>query len=181
MAATTALAVLAFSGCAPDTGEPTDSPTPAATSSEPTTPAATAPGPVAERLVLFYVAYGDEGTVGEPIGCGDSLVGIVTEPVTTADPLRESMERLLAGTSRDLGTTGLHSALPGGTLAYTDGGLGADGVVTVELTGLPSPAGSCDNPRIEAQLERTAMEAVGASEALVLVDGVPIEDVLSLQ
>lgn len=182
LTAVAAAAVLLLAGCAPSGGE---SPTPSTSESAsppPTTssPTPTAPETVTVPLTLYYVALGDEGVTGEPIGCGDSLVAFTTEPVTTDDVLRSSMERLLADTDRNLGGSGLYSAIPGGTLSYVDGSVD-DGTVTVELTGLPSPAGECDNPRIELQLERTAMAATDATDALVLVDGVPIADVLSLK
>lgn len=180
MTAMTAVLLL-LAGCAPSGGE---SPTPSATESagpQPTaSPAPTAPETRTVPLTLYYVALGDEGVTGEPIGCGDSLVAFTTEPVTTDDVLRSSMERLLADTDRNLGGSGLYSAIPGGTLSYVDGSVEA-GTVTVELTGRPAPAGECDNPRIELQLERTAMAATDATDALVLVDGVPIADVLSLK
>ncbi|WP_448809097.1 GerMN domain-containing protein [Agromyces bauzanensis] len=181
MAATLTAALLLLAGCAPSGGEtPTPSASESASPSPTTSPTPTAPETRTVPLTLYYVALGDEGVTGEPLGCGDSLVAFTTEPVTTDDVLRSSMERLLADTVRNLGGSGLYSAIPGGTLSYVDGSVD-DGTVTVELTGLPAPAGECDNPRIESQLERTAMAATDATDALVLVDGVPIADVLSLK
>lgn len=155
-------------GCTPTPGP---SPSPSASES---------PSPEPAPLVLYYVAIGDEGASGEPFGCGDSLVAVETEPVATADPLRASMERLLSDPDREIGESGLTTALAQGTLSYVDGSvMGSE--VTVELTGEPRPAGECDDPRIIEQLERTALAATGASEARILVDGVLIQDVLSLR
>jgi Sporulation and spore germination len=131
-------------------------------------------------LTLYYIRLSDDGASGEPIGCGDSLVAITSEPVTTNDVLRASVESLLDDTQRNLDGSGLYTALPGGTLSYVDGAVD-DGTVTVNLTGLPAPAGECDNPRIQGQLERTAMAATDATEARILVDGVPLADLLSLK
>ncbi|WP_448003588.1 GerMN domain-containing protein [Agromyces bauzanensis] len=180
MATVAAAATLLLAGCAPPGGPSAPPTTGSATPSPTTSPTPSAPETRTLPLTLYYVALGDDGASGEPLGCGDSLVPFTTEPVTTDDVLRSSMERLLADSDRNLGGSGLYSALPGGTLSYVDGSVDG-GTVTVELTGRPAPAGVCDNPRIEAQLERTAMAATDASDGLVLVDGVPIADVLSLK
>ena len=178
-AAAVMLVALGLAGCAPDAG-PGGSPT-ATPSASPTASPTPSPTPQAAPLTLYYVVLGDNGASGEMIGCGDSLVASETDPVATDDPLRASMERLLADPERELGgTPSLYSAIPGGTLAYVSGEVDG-GTVTVELTGAPAPAGECDNPRIETQLKRTAMAASGASEAVILVDGETIEDVLSLK
>lgn len=157
-------------GCTP---APSPTPSPSGSTSE-------SPTPEPMPLTLYYVAIGDEGASGDPIGCGDSLVAVETEPVTTDDPLRESMERLLSATERVIGESGLITALADGTLSYVSGSVEGS-VVTVELTGQVAPAGECDDPRIIEQLERTALAATGASEARILVDGELIQDVLSLK
>ena len=179
-AAGAVLVLLALAGCAPADDGPSGSPT--ATPSASATPSPTgSPTPQAEPLTVYYVVLGDGGASGEMIGCGDSLVAFRTDPVATDDVLRASMERLLADPQRELGgTPPLYSAIPGGTLSYI-GGEVEGSTVTVQLSGAPAPAGECDNPRIETQLKRTAMAATGASDAVVLVDGEPIEDVLSLK
>ncbi len=170
------LVILGLTGCAPAGNEPSDSPT-----ASPTGSPAPSPAPRAAPLTLYYVVLGDDGASGEPIGCGDSLVAFETDSVVTDDVLRASIERLLADPERELGgTPPRYSAIPGGTLAYVSGEVDG-GTVTVQLTGAPAPAGECDNPRIEAQLKRTAMAATGATAAVVLVDGELIEDVLSLR
>lgn len=185
-AAATAAVVLLLAGCGTDGG-----PAPTTTSAPPTgsppatsttEPAPTPPGPDATPapLTLYLVRVGDDGASGEPIGCGDSLVAVPTEPITTDDPLRASITRLLQTPEGETVDTGLYTAVPGGSLDYVDGRLEADGTVTVELTGRPLLRGVCDDPRLEAQLERTAMTATGASEARILIDGVPLEEYLRL-
>ena len=159
---------LVLLGCTPGS-----SPSPSPSASE-------SPPPEPTPLTLFYVAIGDDGVSGEPFGCGDSLVSIETEPVATNDVLRASMERLLSDTDREIGESGLMTALAEGTLSYVSGSV-EDSLVTVELTGEPAPAGECDDPRIIEQLEGTALAATGATDVRILVDGVPIRDVLSLR
>ncbi|MGR2751995.1 GerMN domain-containing protein [Agromyces arachidis] len=189
-AAVVAAASLLLAGC---TGAgpigPTASPSsgPSATappsSSPPSSspPASTGPSstPTPQVLTVYFVRIGDDGASGERIGCGDSLVPVTTPPIATDDPLRASIVRLLETPEGEVVSSGLHTAVPGGTLDYVDGRAEGD-TVTVELTGEPLLRGECEDPRIRAQLERTAMSATGASEALILIDGVPIEEFLDL-
>lgn len=168
-----------FGGAAP-TPSANESATAPATPTETPEPTTPGPEPTAEPLTIFLVLVGDDGASGEPIGCGDSLVPVTTEPIATDDRLRASILRLFEAPEGEVIDQPYYTAVPGGTLDYVDGRLEADGTVTVELTGAPLLGGECDDPRIVAQLERTAMFATGASEATVLIDGVPIEEFLRL-
>jgi hypothetical protein len=188
-AAATAMVAALLVGCTAGGAAPTPSANESATapptqteSLEPTTPGPTTPGaePTPAPLTIFLVLIGDDGASGEPIGCGDSLVPVTTEPIATDDRLRASIVRLFEAPEGEVIDRPYYTAVPGGTLDYVDGRLESDGTVTVELTGTPLLGGECDDPRIVAQLERTAMFATGASEAEILIDGVPIEEFLRL-
>lgn len=185
-----AVASVLLSGCTAGgpigpTASPTSGPSATAppSSAQPSTAPPETPGPTAvptpRELTVYFVRIGDDGASGERIGCGDSLVPVTTTPIATDDPLRASIVRLLETPEGEVLSSGLRTAVPGGTLDYVSGRVEGD-TVTVELTGMPLPGGECDDPRIEAQLERTAMAATGASEALILIDGVPIEEFLRL-
>jgi hypothetical protein len=145
-----------------------------------------APGPEMPRtpagysvpLTLFYIAIDDGGRIGALIGCNDSLVPLTTEPVTTVDPLAETMDRLLSNSQPFVGRAGLYNPLWQSRLVYM--GSQFDGTtVTVELGGEAVPAGTCDVPRIEHMLKQAALTAAGARFAVILVNGVPIEEQLS--
>jgi hypothetical protein len=145
-----------------------------------------APGPEMPRtpagysvpLTLFYIAIDDGGRIGALIGCNDSLVPLTTEPVTTVDPLAETMDRLLSNSQPFVGRAGLYNPLWQSRLVYM--GSQFDGTtVTVELGGEAVPAGTCDVPRIEHMLKQAAQTAAGARFAVILVNGVPIEEQLS--
>lgn len=165
---------------APSDG-PTGPPTSTPPTGEPTSPEPTGgPPAAASPLTLYLVRLGDDGASGEPIGCGDSLVPVETEPIATDDPLRAAIVRLLETPEGTVVDSGLYTAVPGGTLDYVDGWVDPDDTVIVELTGMPLLRDECDGPRVEAQLERTAMTATGAWAAVVLLDGVRIEQALGL-
>jgi hypothetical protein len=41
--------------------------------------------------------------------------------------------------------------------------------------------GVCDNPRVEAQIEETALQFATVSEVAVFVNGKPLEEIISLK
>jgi hypothetical protein len=129
-------------------------------------------------LTLYYVAVDDAGGSGEAIGCGDSLVATYTERLSTPDRVREAMERLLADNGQFLGESGLHNALYQSDLSFVRASTEAD-TVTVEPEGQLQSGGTCDDPRIERQLEQTAATAAGTGTSVVLVNGVRVEELLS--
>lgn len=135
-------------------------------------------GSEAEPLTLYYVALNDGGESGKEIGCGDSLVEDTTAPVTTADPIKASMEALLSTDDRNVGESGLYNALYQSDLTYESGSLEGD-TVTVMLSGVVRSGGACDSPRIEAQLQETAATAGGVFNSEIFINGEPLEDVLS--
>lgn len=139
-----------------------------------------APTTVTKQMQIYYIATEDEGKSGEKIGCGDSLIPVKTESVTTADPLKEAMTRLLANKDQYYGESGLYNALYQSNLTYQSGRTEGD-TVTVDLTGTLQQNGECDAPRIKAQLERTAIDASGATTAVITVNGRSLDDVLSLR
>jgi len=198
-----AFLALALAGCAPS--EPGDGTTGSPASVSPATTGATAPTtagtagpatagtagpatgsptpsstgtPTTSPLSIFYVAVGDAGTSGLEIGCGDSLVSTVSEPVEYTDPVEAAITHLLADKDREYGSTGLVNALYQSELKYVSSST-RNGTVTVKLTGRPVSGGTCDDPRIQAQLKYTAQAAASVKESVILIDGTPIEEFMS--
>ena len=155
-------------------------------SSAPASPPATAeptPTGLPEQvapLTIYYVAVGDNGVSGPLVGCGDSLIATTTAPVRFTEQVGSSMETLLANKSRDVGMSGLVNVLYKSSLTYVDGELNGS-TITVWLTGEFMLGGVCDVPRAKAQLEYTAMAAIGATSARVFVNNRLIDEVLSLK
>ena len=75
---------------------------------------------------------------------------------------------------------GLYNSLDDSALKYVSAYFDGTTVV-VNLTGTIRPGGTCDVPRLEAQLTHTAVSAVGAARAEIYVDGRRLADVLSLR
>ncbi|MDN5727775.1 MAG: GerMN domain-containing protein, partial [Propionibacteriales bacterium] len=122
-------------------------------------------------------ARDDDGQTGRKIGCGDSLVATYTGPQTFSSQLEASMEWLLSHRDRELGGSGLYNALHQSELQFQSGHVDGD-TVTVALTGTLAKGGSCDAPRIKAQLRQTAMTSVGAGNARITVNGTPLSQLL---
>jgi hypothetical protein len=55
------------------------------------------------------------------------------------------------------------------------------GKATIHLTGSIVLSGACDAPRVQAQIEQTALQFSTVSEVEVFVNDTPLEDVLSTQ
>jgi hypothetical protein len=131
-------------------------------------------------LTVYYIAVDDGGVSGPAVGCGDSVVATTTAPERFTDQVGPSLRRLLADHRPMLGQSGLYNALYQSDLAY-EGGSYDGHTITVYLSGTFTLSGTCDIPRVTAQLEHTAMTAAGAAEARVFVNGRPLADVLSLK
>jgi hypothetical protein len=126
---------------------------------------------------VYYVAVDDGGSSGVRFGCNDSLVPVRHTDPAIREPLQAAMNQLLSGSGTP---AGLYNALESSALKYVSGFLDGETVV-VNLSGAVQPGGTCDIPRIEAQLTHTAVTAVGAVRAEIYVDGVRLADVLSLR
>jgi hypothetical protein len=126
---------------------------------------------------VYFVALDDGGSTGVRFGCNDSLVAVFHNPAAAEEPLRTALAILLGGGSTP---DGLYNSLDNSALKYLSAYFDGTTVV-VNLTGTIRPGGTCDIPRLEAQLTHTAVSAVGAARAEIYVDGRRLADVLSLR
>lgn len=132
---------------------------------------------------MYWVApAGQSGGVEFP-GCGEVLIED-TVPVSGAGSLGDpalveaGLQALFAERNFDVGSDGLMNALYQSELTIQDVAIDGD-TVTVDLSGQPMSAGTCADPQIIAQLQNTAIANAGTYTAEILVDGAPIEDVMS--
>ncbi|WP_426227958.1 GerMN domain-containing protein [Pseudarthrobacter sp. DSP2-3-2b1] len=159
------------------TARPSPTPqTPSPQTSE--TPAETASGRSAgtRTVTAYYVLIDDGGARGVRFGCNDSLAGIRRSAEDAVEPLPAAMRALLDGSAAE----GLYNALAESSLTFLSGSF--DGTtVTVYLSGTISLGGTCDVPRVEAQLTQTAVASVGAIRAEVYINGTPLAEALRLK
>jgi hypothetical protein len=157
-------------------------PVPTATAASPATraPIVTPEPPTGPSVRLYLIALDDAGQSGPQIGCGDSVVAVAVSIEPTMGVLRAAMERLVSLEGPDYGNTGLHNALHRSEL--TVGAIGiAAGHATIHLSGTLSVDGACDAPRVQAQLEQTALQFATVDRVTILVNGQPLASVLSQQ
>ncbi|MGO2595829.1 MAG: GerMN domain-containing protein [Glutamicibacter arilaitensis] len=101
-----------------------------------------------------------------------------TGPVIYASQVEASMSTLLEDKDAEHGQSGLVNTLSASELTYVSASVSGD-TVTVELSGEILSGGTCDDPRIVAQLTHTAMVAAGTGEAVILINGVDVNKYLS--
>lgn len=127
----------------------------------------------------YFVLLDDGGSGGVRFGCNDSLVSVPLAAPLANEPLQSALHALLPGSSGEgSAPDGLYNALASSTLSFVSGYFDGSTVV-VNLSGTVRPAGTCDVPRIEAQLTHTAVTAVGATRAEIYINGRSLAEVLS--
>jgi hypothetical protein len=142
-----------------------------------TTPAPEQPPEVSE-VQNYFIALGDEGTSGPEIGCGDSVIPVTINIEPTTAPLTAAFERLLAVDEEYYGQSGLYNALHRSDLTI-DSATVENGQATVYLSGDLQIAGTCEAPRIEAQLRQTADQFSTVGDSVIFINGERLEDVVS--
>ena len=154
---------------------------PTATQTAPTSTVAAPPTSTtaAERNVkIVLIALEDNGQSGMLVGCGDSAIPInVTIPRTQA-VLRAALEKLFSAKQQFYGESGYYNALYQSDLQVEKVTI-EQRKATIHLTGTIMLGGTCDAPRVEAQIEQTALQFSTVSDVAVFVNDVPLEDVLS--
>ena len=150
---------------------------PDATQAPPVVPTST-PG---EQLVkIFLIALEDNGQAGTLVGCGDSAISVTVTIPPTQGILRAALEKLLSAKQQFYGESGFYNALYQSDL-QVEGVTIDQGKAVIHLSGTLMLGGVCDAPRVEAQIEQTALQFSTVHEVAVFINDVPLEDVLSLK
>jgi hypothetical protein len=147
----------------------------------PTSTTAPANPTAAEQTVkIFLIAVEDNGQSGTLVGCGDSAVPVTVTIPRTQGVLRAALEKLLSAKQQFYGESGFYNALYQSDLRLQSVTID-QGTAIIHLTGTLMLGGVCDNPRVEAQIEQTAMQFSTVSDVNVFINDTPLEDVLSQQ
>jgi LysM repeat protein len=134
----------------------------------------TQPPPAATMPVNIYmIAIG-----GGSMGCGDQAVAVRRDIPKTDAPLTAALNLLLAQKSQYYGESGLYNALYQSNLRI--GNITRSGTDwTISLVGTMQLGGVCDTPRVKAQLEQTALQFPTVKTVRYLINGTPLDTVLS--
>ncbi|MBS3784749.1 MAG: GerMN domain-containing protein, partial [Anaerolineae bacterium] len=132
------------------------------------------------RTNIYLIAVGDDGQSGKEIGCDDSVIPVQVPIEPTIAPLTAALNELLAIESREYGQSGLYNALYQSDLMLEDVTI-ENREAIVRLSGTLTVGGVCDGPRIEAQLEETALQYATVDRVSIFINGTPLEQLLSQQ
>ena len=161
---------------------PTDTPQPPSPTAT-NTPTETQPSSSGglDHVNIYLVAIGDNGASGKAIGCGDSLVAVEVSITPTLGVLRAALNELFALEGEQYyGQSGLYNALSLSHLTIEDVAV-VNGEAIIELKGELVTGGECDIPRIEEQLEATALQFSTVQRVSTFINGKALEKVLDLR
>ncbi|MBI4039957.1 GerMN domain-containing protein [Candidatus Daviesbacteria bacterium] len=153
-------------------------PNPINTNSSVSTPTPSPTSGMVSKVKIFMIGLEDQGKSGQKIGCDDSVVAVEREITPTQAPLGAALTQLLSLKSKDYGQSGLYNALYQSDLKLDNVTI-ASGVAQITLSGKLSSGGVCDDPRIKAQFESTALQFPTVKEAKITINGQDLNTLLS--
>lgn len=151
---------------------------PTATQVQPVSP--TSSGATEQMVQIVLIALEDNGQSGTLVGCGDSAIPINVTIPRTQGVLRAALEKLFSAKQQFYGESGYYNALYQSNLQVDRVSI-EQGKATIHLTGTVMLGGTCDVPRVEAQIEQTALQFSTVNDVEVFVNGTPLDEVLSSQ
>jgi hypothetical protein len=134
--------------------------------------------PDVDQVQLYFIALGDQGASGPEIGCGDSVVPVTINIPPTVAPLTAAFERLLDVDEEYYNQSGLYNALHRSDLTI-DSAVVENGQAVVYLSGELRIGGTCESPRLEAQIRQTADQFSTVGESTVYINGERLENIVS--
>lgn len=144
----------------------------------PTLPPPTSTTAAEQMVKIVLIELEDNGQSGTPVGCGDSAIPINVSIPRTQAVLRAALEKLFTAKQQFYGESGYYNALYQSDLQVA-GVTIEQGKATIRLTGTIMLGGTCDAPRVQAQIEQTALQFSTVSDVDVFINDVPLEDYLS--
>lgn len=125
------------------------------------------------RVKVFLVARGDHGKLGRLIGCNDSIVGVDRNIPPTNAPLTAALKELLAIRDSSYRGTGLYNAPYQSSFKIASVSI-ADGQATIKLSGTAPSGDACENARVAAQIQATALQFSTVRQVAVSINNVPL-------
>jgi hypothetical protein len=154
---------------------------PTATIVQPIPPTSTAPPATTsteQTIKIFLIALEDNGQSGTQVGCGDSAIPITVTIPRTQGVLRAALDKLFSAKQQFYGESGYYNALYQSDLQVATVTI-EQGKAIIHLTGSMLLGGVCDAPRVEAQIEQTALQFSTVNDVAVFINDVPLEEALS--
>lgn len=133
---------------------------------------------------LAFIALEDEGNSGPLVGCGDSVVTVTSTYATfrtVNQKVTGALTTLFGVEDQNYGESGLYNALYQSELNVDTVSV-SDEEIRVELSGTLLSGGTCDDPRIQAQIQETILDNAGmpANTPLVItLNGTSLDSLLN--
>jgi len=134
-----------------------------------------------QTVKVFMIAVDDNGASGKKIGCGDSAIAVEREIPPTQAVLKAAMEELVSIKDKSYGQSGLYNALYQSSLKVDSVAIDDNGKATIKLSGNLQLVGTCEDPRIEAQLRETALQFTIVKSADIFINGKNLTEIMSLE
>jgi hypothetical protein len=131
-----------------------------------------------QTVKVFLIALEDNGQSGPLVGCGDSAIPVTVTIPHTQGVLRAALEKLLSIKQQFYGESGLYNVLYQSDLQLKSVTID-QGKAIIHLTGTLMLGGVCDNPRVAAQIEQTALQFSTVNDVAAFINDTPLEEVLS--
>ncbi len=144
-------------------------------------PPTSTPSQGATSIKIFLIALDDNGATGKKIGCNDSVIPVLINIEPTLGVLRASLNELfkLEG-QREYGLSGLYNSLYQSHLSIDSLNI-VNREAIIKLKGTLTLGGVCDDPRVKAQLEETALQFNTIDKVSIFINGIPLDQSLSGQ
>jgi spore germination protein GerM len=131
-----------------------------------------------QEVKVFLIAVDDAGRSGKKIGCDDSVVAVTRALRPTRTPLKAALKELLR-IPRSYGSEPeLYNALHQSELRLESVSIRRD-VARLNFAGRLVTGGVCDSPRVQAQIEETALQFPTVKQVKVFINGTPLSAYLS--
>jgi spore germination protein GerM len=112
------------------------------------------------------------------VGCGDEAVGIDKPIVPTASLLETALEILLSSGQSLMEGAGLYNALANQNWELEDVSIINEEAI-IKFSGKFVEMGACENPRIKAQIEKTALQFSTVKKVSIFVGGISLDELMS--
>ena len=133
-----------------------------------------------QTIGVYFIDVEGKTAPGAKIGCGDVPARVIYEIEPTAGVLRAALEKLIGTKDRQvfMGEFEYYNALYQSDLALNSASI-VNGVAEVRLSGTLQSGGTCDDPRIIAQLRETIEQFPTVRSSKIYINNVLIEDYFS--
>lgn len=135
---------------------------------------------------LILIGLEDKKLGGKEIGCGDTVVPVIQtskldNKASLQDKVTEAYQKLLSFKDNKYEGYGYINSLQNSNLKLDSLEIKDGQEAIIKLSGDLSLGGTCDNPRLQAQLEETAWQFKEIQKINIQVNGKALDSVLSLK